>query len=815
MYFPGPEIMEMEREGMAFESYVERLVQTLEQNQLVQALKQEQLAQALGQEQQQRCQEVPSCEVLDMPMTVGQSTVEVLDDPAALDQQPKSQPAQVQRSGGSSDVSMDVSDLPSTSTAPAAASAGSSRSVPVAHGQGPGVLSPASPATPASPTAGTSATQGGLSPKRKADDSQTSAGVMETDSSSGQPIAKEAKLTEPAEERREDVEQLVHVLSRFRRRPISPTRIQRYRLMPRHMVQELMDELHYRDMHFSRRFSRRPGDSLDRRREELSDEDSDSDQPRPIRSDPTIGGAKFVLDDRQQLLRLLILGSPTQAKASNVDNDPLKNQDFQSGVLPRMLNNGEGCQIVETVRDVSVKGRSARQDGLVYALARCCRCADIPTKRAAYSAIKDVCRTPTQLFQLINYIETIDEKTTGWGRGLRRAVCDWYNSNSNNPVRLAMQVTKYWNRHGWCHKDLFRLSHIKPVDEAVGFIVRYSVKGMQEAEKFYLEDGSLGNENLQKVHKYLKAVEEAKQCMELPRVLELIQEFDLVREQLRTEMLNQPEVWTQMLRGMPLTAMLRNLNKMTSLNLFEDPDRVLVVKEKLGNMEAMRKARVHPFRLLLAHHIYKQGHGDKGSLTWTPNQKILDAMEAAFYESFGLVQPTNKRILIALDISGSMTSKFMNSPVECREAATLMAMVTVKVEPNCDIVGFHNKLVPLDMFKNPAKKLDDLVYETHHLGFGTTDCSKPMTWARHKNKEYDAFIIYTDSETNSHRTPPWLALKKYRDKMNLPNAKLIVVGIAGYGFTIAQPGDINMLDVVGFDTETPGVISDFLTGGWE
>lgn len=44
--------------------------------------------------------------------------------------------------------------------------------------------------------------------------------------------------------------------------------------------------------------------------------------------------------------------------------------------------------------------------------------------------------------------------------------------------------------------------------------------------------------------------------------------------------------------------------------------------------------------------------------------------------------------------------------------------------------------------------------------------------------------------------------------MGIP-ARLVVVGMASNGFTIADPNDGGMLDVVGFDTTTPQVIADF------
>jgi 60 kDa SS-A/Ro ribonucleoprotein len=44
--------------------------------------------------------------------------------------------------------------------------------------------------------------------------------------------------------------------------------------------------------------------------------------------------------------------------------------------------------------------------------------------------------------------------------------------------------------------------------------------------------------------------------------------------------------------------------------------------------------------------------------------------------------------------------------------------------------------------------------------------------------------------------------------MGIP-AKLVLVGMASNGFSIADPNDAAMLDVVGFDTATPQVISGF------
>ena len=79
-------------------------------------------------------------------------------------------------------------------------------------------------------------------------------------------------------------------------------------------------------------------------------------------------------------------------------------------------------------------------------------------------------------------------------------------------------------------------------------------------------------------------------------------------------------------------------------------------------------------------------------------------------------------------------------------------------------------------------------------------------------EQIDVFVVYTDSETWFGKIHPTEALKQYREKMNNPNAKLIVVGMQSNGFTIADPNDKGMLDVVGFDSAAPQIMSLFAEG---
>jgi 60 kDa SS-A/Ro ribonucleoprotein len=186
-------------------------------------------------------------------------------------------------------------------------------------------------------------------------------------------------------------------------------------------------------------------------------------------------------------------------------------------------------------------------------------------------------------------------------------------------------------------------------------------------------------------------------------------------------------------------------------------------------------------------------------------------------------------MLLALDVSGSMTyGEVAGAPgLTPRDASAAMALVTAATEPNYEVVGFfagkggfrkkgrqvhvgyHDGLTPLPL--SPRQRLDDAVKTVSDLPFGGTDCALPMLYAQALEREIDTFVIYTDSETWAGDIHPAQALRDYRRTSGI-DARLVVVGMVANGFSIADPADTGMLDVVGFDTATPQVISDFARG---
>jgi 60 kDa SS-A/Ro ribonucleoprotein len=249
------------------------------------------------------------------------------------------------------------------------------------------------------------------------------------------------------------------------------------------------------------------------------------------------------------------------------------------------------------------------------------------------------------------------------------------------------------------------------------------------------------------------------------------------------------------------------------------------VIQKLQDRDLLQKARIHPVNILVAMKTYASGHGMRGSLSWNTDHRIVDALDDAFYAAFDYVEPTNKRFLLALDVSGSMNWQVEKAGnLTARELAAAMAMTTVKTENIYHTVafttgGFRNttgggwrlsgdiRAFPL----SSRQRLDDVVNLTDNLPFSGTDCALPMLYAKHNNLAVDVFIVYTDNETWAGDIHPFQALKDYRQTTGI-NAKLIVAAFTSTGFSIADPNDPGMLDVVGFDSAIPTLIRDFSEG---
>jgi 60 kDa SS-A/Ro ribonucleoprotein len=255
------------------------------------------------------------------------------------------------------------------------------------------------------------------------------------------------------------------------------------------------------------------------------------------------------------------------------------------------------------------------------------------------------------------------------------------------------------------------------------------------------------------------------------------------------------------------TAIIRNLAKMTAVGLLKPMSNATnAVAAILTDTTKLFSGRIHPITVLLALKTYQSGHGLKGSLTWAPVREIVDALDEAFYLSFQAIEPSGKRTMLALDVSGSMSSHIAGTSLSAREACAAMAMATARTEKHWLCMGFSNRFIQLDI--SPKQRLDDVVKKISNLPFENTDCGLPMLFALENKLNIDIFSVWTDSETYAGRIQPFQALRKYREVTGIP-AKLAVCATTATDFTIADPSDAGMLDVCGFDASVPAVLADF------
>ena len=169
---------------------------------------------------------------------------------------------------------------------------------------------------------------------------------------------------------------------------------------------------------------------------------------------------RSLLTDDQQLDRYLKTG--TQGTFFL----PGKNKMFpRRNVMSAMIESGRGKEAVDAVIRVNREKTYLKREPLLYFVAVAAASADAETKKAVYTCLNEICATPTDLFTFLKHLKELSNQglTKGWGRALRRGVTLWY--NTKDPMVLADLVTRYTQLGRWSHRDVFRMSHIKPANE--------------------------------------------------------------------------------------------------------------------------------------------------------------------------------------------------------------------------------------------------------------------------------------------------------------------------------------------------------------
>ena len=511
------------------------------------------------------------------------------------------------------------------------------------------------------------------------------------------------------------------------------------------------------------------------------------------------GGFVFQISPEDQLDRFLVLGTESgtyyaQERALTLEN---------ARNIQNMIQNGKGHTVINHVVDFAHR-RAPKIGPPLFALAMVAALGTDGNKVLAFDMLPEVARTSSHLFQFIQYIDAM----RGWGRTLKNGINHWYMTRT--PSNLAYQLVKYRTRNGWSHRDVFRKTHPKS-------LVHNNLLAYATNKPWVPVPG---------VTDQIEAFEAAK-TLDIKDLPAHITKHELTWEMLPTESLTSPDVWRALLPHMPATALLRNLGRLSRLEVLKP---LSTESEMVRNTIADPNwaQRLHPFNILIAYANYREGKALRGKTSWTPVQPIVDALEHAFHNAFEQAPPTRKKIYIGLDVSGSMCAPIYNTALSAREAAAALVLHLTHNEPNYHVSAFSHEapkfqplahgtfrfppadtpLIPLHI--SPNDNLSSIMQKTSRLPHRGTDCALPMLDALEKKLDVDCFVVITDNETWAGRMHPGTALKKYRAQMNKPNAQLIVIAMTSTGFSIADPQDPKMLDIVGFDAAMTTVMREFM-----
>jgi len=477
--------------------------------------------------------------------------------------------------------------------------------------------------------------------------------------------------------------------------------------------------------------------------------------PQWYRLDPdqipnNAGGFVWQISDQEQVIRYLIIGS----EGGNYYQTPQQVSSKCASCVLRMTRSPANFKwLCDTIRQVSMEGRAAKQQSTLLSLATAIVFAPtIQAKQQALAIVPDCVRILTHMYMLIGYIKLFSKSGhqnlsevgaksvtgSGFGRGFRRVVQDYFYTRKGGEI--ANLITKYQNREGWTIKDILTLVHIdqkKMQDDGGRLAIDWVFKTNEEFTEILKAAEPSPSSNLfnamQEINRIANptptpsaAAHSVITSSGITRIVELINSAGLCREQLPTNVLKKREIWIALLmskgvngkgKGMPLTALIRNLGKLSTqeIGIIEVRTQALpsasnraiyytpqtptrtekqgypethpsyyteLIFRRLTDQQEIRSARIHPYNILVAMLTYQKGSGDKGGLMWNPNYYILEALDFAFKLAFQNITPTGKQITIALDVSGSMSSAFCTgSPiVNCATGSVAMMMMTLWVE---------------------------------------------------------------------------------------------------------------------------------------
>uniref|UniRef100_A0A3Q0QYD5 Ro60, Y RNA binding protein n=1 Tax=Amphilophus citrinellus TaxID=61819 RepID=A0A3Q0QYD5_AMPCI len=147
-------------------------------------------------------------------------------------------------------------------------------------------------------------------------------------------------------------------------------------------------------------------------------------------------------------------------------------------------------------------------------------------------------------------------------------------------------------------------------------------------------------------------------------------------------------------------------------------------------------------------HLEAHKHILQRSTFSVSDSSILKAMDSALYKSFMNVEPVGKCVVVAVDVSTSLTSIVPGTLVSTAAEAAAVTMILARTEADAHVLVYsEGTVVPFSV----------------SLQSKGIDCTLPITWATENLKAVDVCIIVTYNPLWMHTASPVEFLKKHQE----------------------------------------------------
>jgi 60 kDa SS-A/Ro ribonucleoprotein len=292
-----------------------------------------------------------------------------------------------------------------------------------------------------------------------------------------------------------------------------------------------------------------------------------------------------------------------------------------------------------------------------------------------------------------------------------------------------------------------------------------------------------------------------------------------VRWDLLADAARGPLVWKAIARQMGPQALRMNLNTLLRHEVFgkygTDVELTEYVAARLADADDIRRSRQFPYQFLTA---YLNAVDD------VP-QKIKAALQQAAEIACGNTPELPGRVLIGLDVSGSMSSPVTGhrghgatTKMRCVDVAALFAAAILRRNPDSVVVPFDTSAYQAKV--DPQDSILSLAQRLAKYGGGGTDCSLPLREAntRYEHRRFAGAVLVSDNEswvgTGRHGSTAvmteWQRLVANQRKLGVMNPKLVCIDLQPYTTTQAMERT-DILNVGGFSDAVFNVVASFLT----